>query len=204
MWKFDWDTHIIAHVARHSVAPDEVEEAFARHNAVVPSDPGTGGEARWVLYGKTTAGRYLVVVFTKRGDRIRPVTPTQCTEPTGGGMARKSTKKPDAKMPEFKSEAVEADWYATAEGRQHTRRQFEKALRDGTIQRNPHGMPVKQTDPAILQELMEQAKAKATRLIGIRVPVLDLERAEAIAQQRGVGYQAVLKEAIREGLKKAG
>ena len=119
-------------------------------------------------------------------------------------MPRKLTPRPEPAMPKFKTEAEEADWYATPEGRRHTRRQFEKALRDGTIQRNPGGLPVKRTDPAILEELMLQAKAKATRLIAIRVPVLDLERAEAIAHQRGVGYQAVLKEAIREGLKKAG
>lgn len=97
--------------------------------------------------------------------------------PTGGGTARKSTKDLEPKMPEFRSEADEADWYATPEGRRYARRQFEKALKDGTIQRNAHGMQVKRTDPAILQELLEQAKAKATRLIGIRVPLLDLERA---------------------------
>jgi uncharacterized DUF497 family protein len=32
------------------------------------------GEKRWKLFGRSAAGRYLVVVFTIRGDRLRPVT----------------------------------------------------------------------------------------------------------------------------------
>jgi hypothetical protein len=103
----------------------------------------------------------------------------------------------------FRTEAEEADWYATPEGRRQTRREFERALRDGTVRYSP-GEKVRRTDSAILQELMEQAKAKATRLIALRIPIVDLERAQTIAEQRGVGYQAVLKEAIRHGLKKAG
>ena len=43
-----------------------------------------------------------------------------------------------------------------------------------------------------------------TRAISIRIPIADLERAERIADKTGVGYQAVLKRAIREGLKEAG
>jgi predicted DNA binding CopG/RHH family protein len=51
---------------------------------------------------------------------------------------------------------------------------------------------------------MEQAKAKATRAISIRLPVADLELAKDIAKKQGIGYQTVLKHAIRKGLKKAG
>jgi len=51
---------------------------------------------------------------------------------------------------------------------------------------------------------MELAKENATRAISIRVPIADLERARRIAEETGVGYQTVLKQAIRDGLKKAG
>jgi predicted DNA binding CopG/RHH family protein len=51
---------------------------------------------------------------------------------------------------------------------------------------------------------MEQAKQNATRAISIRVPIADLEQAQRIAKKTGVGYQTVLKQAIREGLKRAG
>src|SRR6516165_3150980 len=118
-------------------------------------------------------------------------------------MAQRPSKKPAPptsapKKLKFRTEAEEADWYATPEGRRQTRREFERALRDGTVRYSP-GEKVRRTDSAILQELMEQAKAKATRLIALRIPIVDLERAQTIAEQRGVGYQAVLKEAIRHG-----
>lgn len=112
-------------------------------------------------------------------------------------MPNKSSKGPD-----FKSESEEAAWYTTPEGRRQTQREFERALKNGTLRRSP-GEKVKRTDPAVLQALMEQAKAKATRLIALRIPILDVERAEAVAERRGVGYQAILKEAIRTGLDKA-
>jgi predicted DNA binding CopG/RHH family protein len=50
---------------------------------------------------------------------------------------------------------------------------------------------------------MEQAKAKATRAISIRLPIADIELAKRIAEAQGVGYQSVLKLAIRKGLKRA-
>lgn len=51
---------------------------------------------------------------------------------------------------------------------------------------------------------MEQAKENTTRAISIRLPIADLERARQIAEDTGVGYQSVLKQAIRKGLKKVG
>jgi hypothetical protein len=47
-------------------------------------------------------------------------------------MPRKSTK-----ASKFKSDAQEADWYATPEGRRQTAREFSRALRAGTLSRSP-------------------------------------------------------------------
>jgi hypothetical protein len=113
-------------------------------------------------------------------------------------MPRKSTD-----VPSFKSDEEEARWYATTEGRRHTAREFTRALREGTLARSP-GAQVAGTDPKTLERLIQQAKETATRAISIRIPVADLERAAQIAGKTGVGYQTVLKRAIREGLKKAG
>ncbi len=113
-------------------------------------------------------------------------------------MAGKSSR-----VPGFKSEQEEADWYASPEGRRQTQREFERALREGTLRRSP-GMRAAKTDPKVLEEVMRQAKENATRAISIRVPISDLERAKQIADKTGVGYQTVLKQAIREGLKSAG
>ena len=113
-------------------------------------------------------------------------------------MARKSTN-----IPKVRSEAAEGDWYATPEGRRQTLREFARALKDGTAIRTT-GSKIAKTDPKLLERLMEQAKQNATRAISIRIPIADLEQARRIAAATGVGYQAVLKRAIRAGLKRAG
>jgi predicted DNA binding CopG/RHH family protein len=113
-------------------------------------------------------------------------------------MPRTSTS-----VPKYKSEANEADWYSTPRGRQQTQREFARALKDGTLIRSGRAKIAK-TDPKVLQQLIEQAKQNATRAISIRLPIADLEQALRIAKQAGVGYQTVLKKAIREGLKRTG
>ena len=84
-----------------------------------------------------------------------------------------------------------------------TQREFERALRDGTLVRSS-GSRIPRTNPAVLKTLLEQAKANATRPVSIRLSVADIELAKNIASKRGTGYQTVLKEAIRYGLKRAG
>jgi hypothetical protein len=113
-------------------------------------------------------------------------------------MPRKSTSGP-----KFKSEADEANWYATPQGRRQTQREFARALRTGTLIRSP-GSKIAKTGPKRLQEIMEQAKQNATRSISIRIPIADLEEAQRIAEKTGIGYQSVLKQAIRKGLKRTG
>jgi hypothetical protein len=112
-------------------------------------------------------------------------------------MLRKSTE-----MPNFKSESEEADWYATLAGRRQTQREFVRALRDGTLMVNPKGLKIPRTDTIMLAELLARAKEKATQAISLRVSIADIEAAKKIAAKRGVGYQTVLKQAIRDGLKK--
>ena len=109
-------------------------------------------------------------------------------------MARKSKS-------EMESAAAAAAWYATPEGRRQTQREFERAIKRGDILRSK-GSTIPLTDTKLLTELMEKAKAKATKAISIRLPVADLERAKQIAAREGGGYQTVLKRAIRAGLRK--
>ena len=113
-------------------------------------------------------------------------------------MARKSA---DTKTTGSKD--AEAGWYATPEGRRQTRREFARAVKEGTLMRS-RGSRIAKTDPKVIEKLMEQAKRNATRPISIRIPIADLERAQRIAAAVGVGYQTVLKEAIRLGLRERG
>ena len=110
---------------------------------------------------------------------------------------------PRKSMPDLKSEAEEAAWYATPEGRRRTRREFERAIKSGTLL-SSDGAKIPHTDAKVLTELMEQAKAKATRPISLRLPFADIERARKIAAKQGIGYQTVLKQAIRAGLNNEG
>jgi len=110
-------------------------------------------------------------------------------------MARKSIK------PKFRLKTDE-DWYASPEGRRQTQREFERAAKEGTLIRSS-GARIPGTDPKVLAALLEQAKEKATRPVSIRLPVADIEAAKSIASKRGIGYQTVLKEAIRRGLRRA-
>jgi hypothetical protein len=109
-------------------------------------------------------------------------------------MPRKSKSEP-------KAAAGEAVWHASPEGRRQTQREFARAIKRGMLLRS-EGSTIPLTDAKVLAELVEKAKANVTRAISIRLPVVDLERAQRIAARDGIGYQTVLKRAIHAGLKK--
>ena len=72
-FEFDWDEANIGHVARHSVLPEEAEQ-------VILNDPVdlrievVEGDDRYLSLGATVQGRVLLVVTTRRQDRVRVVT----------------------------------------------------------------------------------------------------------------------------------
>jgi uncharacterized DUF497 family protein len=70
---FDWDAANVGHILRHAVTPFEVEEVAGRPHVTIPAKT-IHGEERWKLFGKTASDRYLVLVFTIRRKRCRPVT----------------------------------------------------------------------------------------------------------------------------------
>ena len=72
--KFDWDDANTGHIARHSVTPEVVEQAFANHPLVVLATRKRGGERRVLCAGLTDAGRALQFVYTPRRRRIRGIT----------------------------------------------------------------------------------------------------------------------------------
>ena len=72
--KFDWDEANIRHIARHGVAPDEVEQAFANDPIVVLATQKRSGEERVLCAGLTKAGRPLQFVYTMRRGKVRVVT----------------------------------------------------------------------------------------------------------------------------------
>jgi uncharacterized DUF497 family protein len=71
--KFEFDTANLDHIAAHGVSRREILQAFRRKNHIIPGGK-VKGEPRWKLFGKTAKGRYIIVVFTLRRGRVRPVT----------------------------------------------------------------------------------------------------------------------------------
>ena len=96
-------------------------------------------------------------------------------------MPRKSTR-----LNKSRSKTEETDWYASPEGRRQTQREFERALKDGTLVRSS-GSRIPRTNPGVLKALLEQVKANATRPVSIRLSVADIELAKDIASKRGTG-----------------
>jgi len=72
--RFDWDDANTGHMARHSVTPQEVEQAFANNPLVVLAVKKRSGEERVLCAGLTDAGRALQLVYTVRRGRIRVIT----------------------------------------------------------------------------------------------------------------------------------
>jgi len=72
--KFDWDDANRDHRARHHVRPEEAEQAVLDPHAILVDIEVTGGEVRTKAVGMTASGRLLAVVFTVRGEAIRPIT----------------------------------------------------------------------------------------------------------------------------------
>lgn len=72
--QFDWDPGNRAKNRKHGVEPSEVESLFHRTNFLAGRivEP-THDEPRWLLLGETDAGRRLALIFTRRGNQLRPI-----------------------------------------------------------------------------------------------------------------------------------
>ncbi|MFN0105659.1 MAG: hypothetical protein ACKV2U_26680 [Bryobacteraceae bacterium] len=68
-------------------------------------------------------------------------------------MPRKS-----AILHKSKSKIEESDWYASPAGRRQTQREFERALKDGTLVQSS-GSRIPRTNPGVIKTLLEQAEA---------------------------------------------
>lgn len=80
-----WTEADVAHLARHGVTPDEVEEVLATGPVWRRGrkHPETGRESLYAL-GQTDVGRYLFIVLSPRGKgRARCVTAREMDEKAG-------------------------------------------------------------------------------------------------------------------------
>jgi uncharacterized DUF497 family protein len=78
MW-LDWDRHNEEHVLRHGIRPIEAEEAMADPWRAGGADRRVFDERRRAVIGRTRAGSVIVVVFARRGSRLRVITARPAT-----------------------------------------------------------------------------------------------------------------------------
>ena len=96
--------------------------------------------------------------------------------------------KKSIRMPKFKNESEEADWWSSREGRDYVKRRSAEAQSKGT---KPAG-----------SRLVAQIARKNSIQIAIRLPESDLQRARKIATRKGIGYQTLIKMLVHEGLQR--
>lgn len=95
--------------------------------------------------------------------------------------------KPET-MPVFKSESEEADWWASAEGRQFIK---QKSAEAASKRKDYEGSP-----------LITRLSKKSSVQIALRLPETDLAQARRLATRKGIGYQTLLKMLLHEGLQR--
>ncbi len=77
--EFEWDTENRKHIARHSITPEEAEEAV-RIEPLEADLQQHESEERVLCFGSTKAGRLLTVLYAERRGRIRVVTAYEMTK----------------------------------------------------------------------------------------------------------------------------
>lgn len=71
---FEWDDANREHIARHNIAPEEVEQVLWNDPLDLGVQYDESDGIRLPHLGETDTGRILVVISTQRDDLIRPVT----------------------------------------------------------------------------------------------------------------------------------
>ena len=97
-------------------------------------------------------------------------------------------KKKPITIPKFASEAEEADWWASREGREF-------------VKQNAAGLPKKGAAPKG-SRLVRQLKRTTSVQIALRLPEPDVAKARELAIRKGIGYQTLLKMLLHEGLRR--
>jgi hypothetical protein len=70
--RISWDQETVDHISNHSVSPEEVEEAL--FNDVDPPLIMRGKEGKYLAYGKTNGGRFLLVVWAAKYRKTKIIT----------------------------------------------------------------------------------------------------------------------------------
>jgi uncharacterized DUF497 family protein len=70
--RISWDQETVDHISNHSVSPEEVEEVLF-NDTELPLIM-RGKEGKYLVYGKTNGGRFLLVVWASRYRKTKIIT----------------------------------------------------------------------------------------------------------------------------------
>jgi uncharacterized DUF497 family protein len=70
---FEWDEGNIAKCQKHGLSLEEIEAFFRSKVFVAPDLKHSGEEERFLAVGSSPGGKPMFVVFTLRGNLIRPI-----------------------------------------------------------------------------------------------------------------------------------
>ena len=73
--RFDWDENNRMKIEAHGITPEEYEQAFLMRH--VAEQKIVALERRKVALGTTEAGRVLILIYTIRRGKVRPITAYQ-------------------------------------------------------------------------------------------------------------------------------
>ena len=70
--RISWDQETVDHISNHSVSPEEVEEIL--FNDVTSPFIMRGKQGKYLVYGKTNGGRFLLVVWAAKYRKTKIIT----------------------------------------------------------------------------------------------------------------------------------
>jgi predicted DNA binding CopG/RHH family protein len=176
--EFDWDAANVAHTARHGITAEEWEEAYWNGPMVIEVQKRKR-ECRRLCLGGDRRGQAADL----RDRRTQGQDPVCHRAPdareTAGDQSRRGMMPTRNRIPNFKSEREEAQWWDAHPA--VVAALFPKAKKEGKIKRLP-------------------VIRGATRSTTIRLPIADIETAQQIAERRGLPYQTYLKGLLHQAL----
>jgi hypothetical protein len=96
-------------------------------------------------------------------------------------------KKKAIEIPKFATEAQEADWWASREGRAFLKHAAANSPKRGTAKGS---------------RLVGKLNRTSSVQIALRLPEPDVAKARELATRKGIGYQTLLKMLVHEGLRR--
>jgi hypothetical protein len=96
-------------------------------------------------------------------------------------------KKKAIEIPKFATQAEEADWWASREGRAFLKDAAANSPKSGTAKGS---------------RLVGKLNRTTSVQIALRLPEPDVAKARELATRKGIGYQTLLKMLVHEGLRR--